>query len=113
MHEIGISSKTVVDWDSFCREVCEEVVMHKSQKIGGKDIEVEIDETKIGKRKYNRGRRVEGQWVFGGHETNNRGKMFMVTMEVRTKDTLTHLIKKWIEKGSIIISDCWKSYECL
>jgi hypothetical protein len=29
---------------------------------------VEIDEAKIGKRKYNRGRYLEEQWVFGGIE---------------------------------------------
>ncbi|CAG8848563.1 18529_t:CDS:2, partial [Racocetra persica] len=29
---------------------------------------VEIDKSKFGKRKYNKGKRVEGQWVFGGVE---------------------------------------------
>ncbi|KCZ75088.1 hypothetical protein H311_03940, partial [Anncaliia algerae PRA109] len=33
--------------------------------IGGDDIIVEIDESKFGKRKFNRGRKVEGVWVFG------------------------------------------------
>ena len=37
----------------------------------------------------------------------------MVTVEDRTKDTLVSLIEKWIAKGSVIISDCWKSYDCL
>ena len=27
---------------------------------------VEIDESKFGKTKFNRGRYIEGQWVFGG-----------------------------------------------
>ena len=36
--------------------------------IGGEGIIVEIDESKFGKRKYNRGHRVEGVWVVGGVE---------------------------------------------
>lgn len=31
---------------------------------------IKIDEAKIGKRKYNRGRIMQGQWVFGGIERN-------------------------------------------
>ncbi|KCZ77845.1 hypothetical protein H311_01137, partial [Anncaliia algerae PRA109] len=37
-------------------------------KIGGPGIQVQLDESKFGKRKYNRGRRIEGVWVFGGVE---------------------------------------------
>jgi len=33
--------------------------------LGGADKVVEVDETKIGRRKYHRGKFVEGQWVFG------------------------------------------------
>ena len=40
--------------------------LHKDQKIRGIGKVVEIDESKFGKRKYSRGRPVEGQWVFGG-----------------------------------------------
>jgi len=34
----------------------------------GSGVVVEIDEAKIGHRKYNRGRSVDGFWVFGGFE---------------------------------------------
>ena len=43
-------------------------MIEDSQCIGGNGIEVEIDESKFGKRKYYRGHRVEDQWVFGGRE---------------------------------------------
>ena len=44
--------------------------------IGGPGIEVEIDESKFGKRKYNRGRVVDGRWVIGGMERGS-GDSFM------------------------------------
>lgn len=83
--EYGFTNKTMCDWASFCREVAIDEVMKKSEQIGGPGIIVEIDESKFGKRnitftivskdpklkstckgKYHRGKRVEGQWVFGG-----------------------------------------------
>ena len=39
-----------------------------SQKIGGPNQIVEIDESKIGRLKYNRGHPVQGQCVSGGVE---------------------------------------------
>ena len=59
--------------------------------------------------KYHRGKKVEGQWVFGGVERES-GKCFLVPVMDRTAVTLMDLIFKWIKPGSIIISDCWKSY---
>ena len=61
-----------VDWDCFCREVCEIVLMEESSKLGEPGKTVQIDESKIGKRKYHRGHHVEGQWVFGGIEESRR-----------------------------------------
>ena len=46
------------------REVCVNWVFSRCKKIGGEGKVVEIDELKFGKRKYNVGRVVEGQWVF-------------------------------------------------
>ena len=33
MHELGLVRSTGVDWDSFCREVCEMTMFDSSQKI--------------------------------------------------------------------------------
>ncbi|KAJ8930661.1 hypothetical protein NQ314_016516 [Rhamnusium bicolor] len=40
-------------------------------------------------------------------------KCFFVPVENRTKDTLLEIIQKWILPGTTIMSDCWKSYDCL
>ncbi|GFW10252.1 putative transposase-like protein [Trichonephila clavipes] len=72
---------------------------------------VRIDESKIGKRKYN-DHFVEGQWVFGGVERET-GHCFLAAVHDRTVETLLGLIESWIEPGTTVISDCWKSYERL
>ena len=56
---------TIVDWSMFCREICEVTIERSSQQIGGEGLNVHIDETRVGKRKYQRGHFVKGQWVFG------------------------------------------------
>ena len=107
--QLGLGSHTAVDWDMFCREVCEVALFQRREKIGGPGKLVQIDESKIGKRKYHRGHVVEGQWVFGGIEEDSR-KCFIVTVEDRSESTLLEIIKEWIEPGTTIVSDCWKAY---
>ena len=52
------------------RDVCAQYFVDHPAKIGGPMVEVEIDESKFGRRKYHRGRMVDGHWVFGGTERN-------------------------------------------
>ena len=113
MHELKLSKKTVMEWFMFFRESCIYSVMEQSEQIGGNGVEVEIDESKFGKRKYHCGHKVEGQWVFGGCEKYNKHKIFMILVHNRKATTLLPLIKKWIAPGSIIHSDCWKAYSGL
>ena len=61
-----VAAQTAVDWYNFIRDVCAQYFIDHPAIIGGPGVEVEIDESKFGKRKYNRGRQVEGHWVFGG-----------------------------------------------
>ena len=44
----------------FCRELCEVTLFENREKLGGPGKVVQIDESKIGKRKYHRGHVVEG-----------------------------------------------------
>ena len=111
--ELKLSDKTITDWSSFCREVLVSWCLNNSaEKIGGDGQIVEIDESKFGKRKYNVGRVIEGQWVFGGVCRSTK-QFFMVPVERRDSDTLLEIIKDKIEQGTTIISDCWKAYNCL
>jgi transposase-like protein len=96
----------------FCRVTMLEFLEGSSEKIGGPRKTVEIDESKIGRRKYKRGHPVEGQWVFGGVERGS-GRTFLVPIPDRTADTLKTLVRERIEPGTKIISDCWGAYRGL
>lgn len=109
---LSISSRTVVDWYSFMREVFEFDVRRNSVRLGGPGKIVEIDEAKFGKRKYNRGRIVEGQWVLGAVERGSV-KACLVPVPDRTSRTLIRFIRRWCVPGSTIITDCWRAYNCL
>ena len=117
------SPNTINDWLNYNREMCAMFVRNDPDiwQIGGPGIIVQIDESKFGKRKYNRGHRVEGVWVFGGVEylrdpntqSGYVGRWFAVTVPDRTRDTLWPIIQRHIRPGSIIHSDCWKPYDGL
>ncbi|CAG4986836.1 unnamed protein product [Parnassius apollo] len=69
-----VSARTVADWFSYCRETISifELENQRAQgKIGGPNKVVQIDESKFGKRKFNRGRHIEGHWVIGMIEDGN------------------------------------------
>nr|XP_012146050.1 PREDICTED: uncharacterized protein LOC105663194 [Megachile rotundata] len=111
-NKLEICDRTVVDWTNFCRELLFDWLMNEQQQLGGPGIIVEVDEVKIGKRKFYKGRLVKGQWIFGGIERVTR-KVFIVPVENRRSETLLTLITKYIAPRSIIYSDCWRGYTAL
>lgn len=112
--ELQCSQTTVVDWFSFCREVVADYVVQQSQPLGGPGKVVEIDEAKLGKRKYNRGRLLTGQWVIGGIERGqDQTKVFLQSVPDRTSETLIGVIKRFVLPGTTIMTDCWKGYDQL
>jgi transposase-like protein len=109
--ELEMSPNTILDWYSFCREVCMEI-LHDTKKIGGPGHVVQLDEAEFCTKKYNRAKRVEGQWVFGGVDLKT-GDCFLNTVEDRSADTLLRVLKERVLPGTTIYSDCWKAYDCL
>ena len=105
----GVSEKTVIDWYNFCRDTCAEYMRRNPTVIGGPGKIVEIDEAKFGKRKYTRGRYIDGRWVIGGIERGTK-KMFMDVVAARDAATLLPLIQRNVAAGSIIQTDEWASY---
>ncbi|KAG0432444.1 hypothetical protein DMUE_5499 [Dictyocoela muelleri] len=50
---------------------------NRNIRLGGLGVVVEIDESKFGNRKYNRGHRVSGSWIVGGVERSARRYIFL------------------------------------
>ncbi|KAH7671583.1 hypothetical protein AAVH_42617 [Aphelenchoides avenae] len=110
--ETTLAEHTWVDWKQFFRDVCAEFFTENPIQIGGPGVFVEIDETFLARRKYQRGRvrKNHGQWIFGGVTRGDASQCFMVPVEKRNADTLLPIIQKHVRPGSIVVSDLWKAY---
>lgn len=105
----GLTEPTVIQWFEFFREICSTWLIQNPRQIGGPGIIVQIDETLMAKRKHNVGHRVEQRWVFGGYcPTTKEG--FLELIQDKSANTLHPLIRKYIAPGSIIHSDCHRTY---
>jgi hypothetical protein len=97
-----VSDETICDLFSYCREVimkCLDVVFEEEGLLGKNNDEVQIDETKIGKRKYHRGRMVDGSWIFGAVETkSNRLRLAIIPENKRTSKNMLDLLSQFVDK---------------
>lgn len=107
---VGVSRQAVCDYYNYFRELVSSSVSEVQCCIGGEGIIVELDESKIGKRKYNRGHRVEGVWLFGGVERTLERRCFFVPVEDRSTETLLSVARRYILPGSIVYTDMWRAY---
>ena len=113
-HEMTFSSHTTVDWKNFCRDIYAEHFLANPVTIGGPGIVVEIDESLFCRRKYNVGRAIAQQWVFGGLEVGTPArKGLLVAVPRRDAATLLPVIQQYVLPGSTIVSDCWRAYNTL
>lgn len=81
----------------------------ESTELGGPGKIVQIDESKFGRRKYNRGRQVEGHWVVGMIEDGRQDVVFRV-VETRDKEVLHPFIQEHVLPGTTIHTDGWRGY---
>lgn len=108
--QTGHGKETLAAFYQHFRDLVSSSLVEEDQVIGGDGIIVEVDETKLGKRKYHRGHRVEGVWVLVGIERTEQSRIFLVPLENRTSATLTDIISRHVAPGSILYTDCWKGY---
>ena len=106
----GHNPNTISNFMGHCRDLVMESLDEEDEIIGGPGIIVEIDESKFGKRKYNRGHRVDGVWVLGGIERTDAKKVFVVPVPDRSLRTLLDVISVRVREGSIIYTDLWRGY---
>ena len=108
----NVVDKTAIDYYNFCREICAVSLSKRNQDIiGGVGTTVEIDESKLFKRKYNRGRFLSMQegWAFGG-VCRETFKKFVELVPDRSEATLLPIIQRHIKPGTHIMSDEWRAY---
>lgn len=119
---LQIDKNTVSRYNKLFRKyIKDKQLMNPRNKIGGRNEIIEIDETKIAKRKYNKGHKVEGAWVIGGIQRsrlknkvkNENKKIFLEPIEERNIENINEIINKYIKKGTTIYTDCWKGYNDL
>ena len=113
MKELEIrSGHTVVDWKQFCCDVCVSYILNHPERIGGEGQVVEIDESLFARCKYNLGRLIPEQWVFGGYDPPTK-KGFLVPVARRDAATLLPIIQQWVQPGTTVHSDMWQAYNQL
>jgi len=84
---------------------------HKIE-LGGVGHRIEMDETLLVKRKYNRGRLVAQTWVIGILDVTT-GQIHMEIVENRKPSTLIPIVKNHVKPGCMIITDDWNAYKKL
>jgi transposase-like protein len=119
---LQLSKNTITLYNRLFRKYLKnKVYFNRNRRIGGRNKTVELDETKIGKRKYNKGHKVEGAWVIGGIERsmlknkvkNENKRLFLVPIEKRDINGIDKIIQKYVKKGTTLYTDLWKGYNNL
>jgi hypothetical protein len=109
----GHSSATITAFYRHFRQLVSSTLEEEDSMIGGPGIIVELDETKLGKRKYHRGHRVDGVWIFAGVERTVERRVFLVHVRDRSSGTLLDVIARHVRRGSIVITDMWRGYSSI
>ena len=116
LDDFEFSPNTVCDWMRYGREICvDRIESLADEQIGGPNCTVEIDESVIVRRKYECGRVLSTQWMFGAVERREGGygSCFIELVDDRSQETLIEIICRRIHPESRIVSDGWRAYRNL
>nr|VZI12776.1 unnamed protein product [Spirometra erinaceieuropaei] len=106
---VGIGVTAAVQWYDIWRDVCSKALLKEAKQLGGPEVEVQVDETLITRRKYNVARLRNEHWILGMYDTCKRKAIFEQVND-RSWSSLKAVIKKWVAPGSIIVTAQWKAY---
>ena len=106
----GCAQKTVTRFHWLFRRLAARGLSEVDTVIGGRGIIVEIDETKLGRRKFNRGHHVEGVWVLVGVERTEARRIFVVSLPDRSAETIRRVIRMHVAPESVVQTDGWRGY---
>ena len=99
---------------SYCRKICMidlDETFKNQGKIGGETHIIQVDEAKIGKMKYQRGRLVVGVWIVGMIDMTTHELRIEICRENKRDTTeLRRIIQKHIASDTIVVTDEWKGY---
>ena len=105
---------TRVDYFNFFPGVCSHKLVSTPAlfQFGGPGRTVQIDESVMVKRKYNRGRRVREQWVFGIYDPL-MSTGYIEFVDRRDRETLLPIIQRYVLPGTTVVTDGWAAYRGL
>lgn len=108
-----MSSATIAKYFTLFRELLFGVVEDIKNDVELLDTDgglVEVDETFIGTRKYNRGRNRNTTWILGMLERKTNNVRFE-KVDNRDSVTLFNVLKKYIHPNASIMTDLWRGYK--
>lgn len=109
MFEMDI--RTASDLFTFCKEMCIIDLIKSSVKIGGKNVYIEVDVCKLGETKYSGDEFSAGKFIMGGIDKRTKDSFFTV-IDRNTRRDFFNAIEEWVLPGSVLLSECWQSYNC-
>ena len=115
--ECRVTYRTISKVREMMIAFCTQYMLKKSEKIGGPGRVVEVDECLLHRRKHHVGRGKDPGWVLGGVERPRSlgeiPRMFLVACANRKRQTLQHHLSRFVEKGTVLVTDSFSSYKGL
>ncbi|KAL7293178.1 hypothetical protein TKK_0013326 [Trichogramma kaykai] len=110
---LKLSTATVEDYYSYCREIAEVIASYSDMLLGGRDKKVKVDETFLTNRKYHRGRMTEQMTItfLGLYCKEDKIGLFL-KVNAKSKKELCPYIKKLLHyETSRTCTDSAKQYQ--